>query len=57
MDEPRTLNHSKWECKYHVVLDLQGVDFVEVEAGMNPGNTHHVPFESLKSYHCCPANF
>ena len=20
MDEPRTLNHSKWECKYHVVF-------------------------------------
>jgi putative transposase len=20
MDEPKTLNHSKWECKYHVVF-------------------------------------
>ncbi len=20
MDEPQTLNHSKWECKYHVVF-------------------------------------
>ena len=20
MDEPKTLNHSKWECKYHIVF-------------------------------------
>lgn len=25
------------------------VDFVEIEAGMNPTNNHHVPIESLKS--------
>ncbi|MDW3176741.1 MAG: FkbM family methyltransferase [Acidimicrobiia bacterium] len=28
----------------------QSVDLVEVEAGMNPSNKHHVPFESLKSH-------
>ncbi len=31
------------------ILNLHGVDFVEVEAGMNPTNTHHAPFESLKN--------
>jgi FkbM family methyltransferase len=32
------------------LLDAQRVDFVEVEAGMNAGNTWHVPFETLKAY-------
>jgi FkbM family methyltransferase len=32
------------------MLARQRIDFVEVEAGVNPGNTRHVPFEVLKSY-------
>ena len=32
------------------MLQEQRVDIVQVEAGMNEGNTLHVPFESLKSY-------
>ncbi len=31
------------------LLSANSIDIVEVEAGMNPGNKHHVPFESLKS--------
>ncbi len=31
-------------------LAAQRIDFVEVEAGMHPGNTRHVPFEALKSF-------
>lgn len=31
------------------MLADQRIDFVEVEAGMNPGNTFHVPMEVLKS--------
>jgi FkbM family methyltransferase len=30
------------------MLAEQKMDFVEVEAGMNPGNRQHVPFEALK---------
>jgi len=32
------------------MLTRQDVDLVEVEAGMNPRNTHHVPFEVLKEH-------
>jgi|WetSurMetagenome_2_1015567.scaffolds.fasta_scaffold00064_40 FkbM family methyltransferase len=32
------------------MLSEQKIDFVEVEAGMNPGNDRHVPFESLKGF-------
>jgi FkbM family methyltransferase len=32
------------------ILNVNGVDIVEVEAGMNPNNKHHVPFESLKEF-------
>jgi FkbM family methyltransferase len=32
------------------VLDEQRIDFVKVEAGMNPANERHVPFTELKSY-------
>jgi len=32
------------------LLIRQDVDLVEVEAGMNPRNTHHVPFEALKEH-------
>jgi hypothetical protein len=32
------------------MLASQAIDFVEVEAGMNPGNTRHAPFESLKAF-------
>ena len=32
------------------ILSTKIVDFVEVEAGMNPNNKHHVPFEDLKKF-------
>ena len=32
------------------MLAGQRIDLVEVEAGMNPGNKRHVPFEDLKKY-------
>jgi FkbM family methyltransferase len=32
------------------MLTEQRIDLVEVEAGMNPGNRRHVPFESLKAW-------
>jgi hypothetical protein len=32
------------------MLKSQKIDFVQVEAGMNPDNNHHVPFECLKSF-------
>lgn len=32
------------------MLTEQRIDFVEVEAGMNPGNNWHVPFETLKEF-------
>lgn len=32
------------------MLSGQRIDVVQVEAGMNPGNSRHVPFESLKSF-------
>ena len=32
------------------MLVKQSIDLVEVEAGMNPNNKYHVPFESLKNY-------
>lgn len=32
------------------MLSRQKIDFVEVEAGMNPANKVHVPFETLKSH-------
>jgi FkbM family methyltransferase len=32
------------------MLTEQRIDLVEVEAGMNPGNNRHVPFEALKEY-------
>ena len=32
------------------ILQRHGVDMVEVEAGMNPGNKRHVPLESLKGF-------
>jgi FkbM family methyltransferase len=32
------------------LLSRGGVDFVEVEAGMNPTNALHVPFEALKAF-------
>lgn len=32
------------------LLDAQAVDIVQVEAGMNAGNTLHVPFEHFRSY-------
>ncbi len=32
------------------ILSTKIVDFVEVEAGMNPNNKHHVPFEALKKF-------
>ncbi len=32
------------------MLTEQKIDLVEVEAGMNPGNNRHVPFEALKEY-------
>lgn len=32
------------------MLGEQQIDFVQVEAGMNPGNKRHVPFETLKDY-------
>jgi FkbM family methyltransferase len=32
------------------ILNAHGVDIVEVEAGMNPGNKHHVPLERLKGF-------
>lgn len=32
------------------LLSVQSIDFVEVEAGMNAGNTWHVPFETLKHH-------
>jgi FkbM family methyltransferase len=32
------------------LLTRQSIDLVEVEAGMNPYNQRHVPFETLKSY-------
>jgi hypothetical protein len=31
------------------MLSREAIDFVEVEAGMNPDNLHHAPFEDLKS--------
>lgn len=33
----------------HLLLN-QKIDVIQVEAGMNPTNKHHVPFEVLKSY-------
>jgi FkbM family methyltransferase len=33
-----------------LVLDQLAIDVIHVEAGMNPTNHHHVPFEDLKSY-------
>ena len=30
------------------MLETQSIDLVQVEAGMNPSNTRHVPFELLK---------
>lgn len=32
------------------VLAEPRIDLVEVEAGMNPRNTHHVPLEMLKAH-------
>jgi hypothetical protein len=32
------------------MLTEQRIDLVEVEAGMNPSNTWHVPFEALKEF-------
>jgi len=32
------------------MLTEQRIDLVEVEAGMNPGNIRHVPFEALKEF-------
>lgn len=32
------------------ILNAHGIDIVEVEAGMNPGNKHHVPLERLKGF-------
>jgi FkbM family methyltransferase len=32
------------------ILNMHGVDILEVEAGMNPNNKHHVPFERLKEF-------
>ena len=32
------------------ILNTHGVDIIEVEAGMNPGNKRHVPFERLKEF-------
>lgn len=32
------------------LLTEQKIDVIQVEAGMNPSNRHHVPFEALKSY-------
>lgn len=32
------------------ILNMNGVDIVEVEAGMNPNNKHHVSFEILKNF-------
>jgi FkbM family methyltransferase len=32
------------------MLTRQNVDIVQVEAGMNPGNNSHVPFETLKAF-------
>ncbi len=32
------------------MLAQQNIDLVQVEAGMNPRNTHHVPFEELKKH-------
>jgi len=31
-------------------LQARGIDLIEVEAGMNPGNSRHVPFETLKAF-------
>ena len=31
-------------------LERNEIDFVEVEAGMNPHNKYHVPLEKLKSF-------
>lgn len=32
------------------MLSNQKIDFVQVEAGMNPANRRHVPFEAIKEY-------
>jgi len=32
------------------MLTWQKIDLVQVEAGMNPRNRRHVPFESLKAF-------
>lgn len=32
------------------ILERQAIDVIHVEAGMNPTNQHHVPFEDLKSF-------
>ena len=32
------------------LLTMQKIDLVQVEAGMNPANSRHVPFELLKAY-------
>ncbi len=54
-----TLSYLKIDTEGHDLKVLQGaaallsrgdIDFVEVEAGMNPDNALHVPFEQLKAY-------
>lgn len=32
------------------MLDEQAIDFIELEVGMNPSNTLHVPFEEMKLF-------
>ncbi len=32
------------------MLSEQRIDFIQVEVGMNPGNTFHVPFEEMKIF-------
>jgi hypothetical protein len=32
----------------HEMLSSDRISIVEVECGMNPGNTYHVPFETMK---------
>lgn len=32
------------------ILDVKGVDFIEVEAGMSPRNKYHIPLEDLKHF-------
>lgn len=33
-----------------LMLDSLAIDFIEVEAGMNPTNTLHIPFEEIKRF-------